>query len=59
MAHDMPNVGVPSAAETIRNQCLHQPHYFKHMGIHVQQEQPGEPVTETAANPAEETMKKY
>ncbi|KRY44142.1 hypothetical protein T03_11845 [Trichinella britovi] len=46
MAHDMPNVGVPSAAETIRNQCLHQPHYFKHMGIHVQQEQPGEPVTQ-------------
>ncbi|KRY16077.1 hypothetical protein T12_4693 [Trichinella patagoniensis] len=45
MAHDMPNAAVPSADTTIHNQCLHQAHYFKHRGIHVQQEQPGEPVT--------------
>ncbi|KAL1235397.1 Angiotensin-converting enzyme [Trichinella spiralis] len=59
MAYDMPNAGVPSADTTIHNECLHQAYYFKHRGIHVQQEQSGEPVTEAAANPAEETMKKF
>ncbi|KAL1245947.1 DNA-directed RNA polymerases I, II [Trichinella spiralis] len=54
MAHDMPNAGVPSAGTTVHTQCLHQIHYFKHMGLYVQKGMP-----EAAANPAEETMKKF
>ncbi|KAL1245983.1 Hemocyanin like-protein [Trichinella spiralis] len=59
MAHDMPNAGVPSAGTTVHTQCLHQIHYFKHMGLYVQEGHAGEPVAEAAANPAEETMKKF
>ncbi|KRY40559.1 hypothetical protein T01_10986 [Trichinella spiralis] len=44
MAHDMPNAGVPSAGTTVHTQCLHQIHYFKHMGPFVQQGHTGEPV---------------